>query len=317
MPRALALGAVAVALHAQAAGRVPLATQTGATIMAQPKRRRIIQVPWHFYRHYPADFSAWSRAARGFLGWTSESRDLDLEGAALLLMHLPATGLSPETEWGPDSPRPDLLGTVEWVPRTMELCRHRLPKLVVAARAAGLQVVHVYGGIDPKTKAPCARRSLKEAGEPPTPDQDSLKPDARATAKHRRDVFDLPRKRPEGSPDAKAQLPVELRPTGDDLVVAQSWQLHRLMANRGIRHLIYTGWALNWCLWFSPGGMSDMQRKGYLCSAVRGGCVAIENRESADEEANLEYAYWKTSTMFGYVFDLHELTSALRGMRRP
>jgi hypothetical protein len=93
--------------------------------------------------------------------------------------------------------------------------------------------------------------------------------------------------------------------------VAKSWQLHRLMASRGIDHLIYTGWALNWCLWFSPCGMCDMQRKGYLCSAVRGGCVAIENRESTDTESNLEYAYWKTTTMFGYVFGLHELTGAL------
>ena len=37
-----------------------------------------------------------------------------------------------------------------------------------------------------------------------------------------------------------------------------------------------------------------------------------EARESAVGERNLEYAYWKTSTMFGYVFDLHELTTALR-----
>ena len=55
-----------------------------------------------------------------------------------------------------------------------------------------------------------------------------------------------------------------------------------------------------------------MSRKGYLCSAVRGGCVAIENRESAVGEKNLQDAYWKTSTMFGYVFDLHELTTAMR-----
>lgn len=281
--------------------------------MSESQHPRTTQVPWHFYRHYPADFSAWSRAARGFLGWASEVRDLDLDQTALLLMHLPAAGLSPETEWGPDCPRPDLLGTVEWVPRTMELCRHRLPRLVAAARAAGLQVVHVHGGIDEKTDEPCARRSLQKAGDPPLPDNDRMEPDPAVSARRRRDVFDLPRERPKGSPDVKSELPAELRPTGDDVVVAQSWQLHRLMANRGIDHLVYTGWALNWCLWFSPCGMSDMQRKGYLCSAVRGGCVAIENRESADTEANLEYAYWKTSTMFGYVFELHELAGALRG----
>jgi hypothetical protein len=58
--------------------------------------------------------------------------------------------------------------------------------------------------------------------------------------------------------------------------------------------------------------MSDMKRRGYVCSAVRGGCVAIETKESCVGEKNLEYALWKTSSVFGYVFDLHELTSALR-----
>ena len=269
-----------------------------------------IRLPWHFYRHYPADFSARSKAARGFRGWSREVRDLDLSHAALLLMHLPDAGLTPDTEWGPFSPRPDLLGTVEWVPRTMDLCTQRLPPLVAAARRAGLQVVHVYGGI-PDPKEPCAARSLAEAGSPPPSDEERVPPDADVSRRHTLDVFGTLFKRPEGSPDHEAGLPQVLRPQGDDLVVSESWQLHRLMKKRGITHLLYTGWALNWCLWFSPCGMSDMDRKGYLCSAVRGGCVAIENRESADTESNLEYAYWKTSTMFGYLFDLKELTSEL------
>jgi nicotinamidase-related amidase len=285
--------------------------ETGDNVVAARNSKRIIKVPWHFYQHYPADFTAWSRAARGFKGWTSEVRELDLRKTALLLMHLPDAGLTPDSEWGPNSPRPDLLGTVEWVPRTMELCSHRLPPLVTAAREAGLQVVHVYGGIgDPKE--PCAARSLAEIGSPPSADEDRITADSKVSERHTRDVFGTTFPRPPGSPEHVPGLPEALRPQGNDLVVAESWQLHRLMKNRGITHLIYTGWALNWCLWFSPCGMSDMQRKGYLCSAVRGGCVAIENRESADAESNLEYAYWKTTTMFGYIFDLHELTAALK-----
>jgi nicotinamidase-related amidase len=301
-------------------GLVLLLLLSAATMAQQPadaqseqesSEARVVQVPWHFYRHYPPDFSAWSRAARGFQGWTSEVRGLDLNRTALLLMHLPDAGLTADTEWGPDCPRPDLLGTVEWVPRTMDLCTNRLPRLVEAARDAGLQIVHVYGSISDPDE-PCAARSLAEAGDPPEPDPERITANEAVQARHTRDVFDLPRPRPQGSPDHVPGLPEILRPTGEDLVVAQSYQLHRLMKNRGITHLLYTGWALNWCLWFSPCGMHDMQRKGYLCSAVRGACVAIENRESADTEANLEYAYWKTSTMFGYIFDLHELTSVLR-----
>jgi nicotinamidase-related amidase len=270
---------------------------------------RVIQVPWHIYRHYPADFSAGPAAARGFIGWEVETRPLDLDKTALLLMHLPDAGLTPDSQWGPDCPRPDFLGTVEWVPRTVDLIRNRLPRLVEAARAAGLQVVHVHTRKEYQT-GPCWERSVAEAGDPPGDDTDRID-DEGLLAAHRKDVFQLA-SRPEGSPDHTWGMPEVLMPQGDDLVAGETWRLHRLMKRRGINHLIYCGWALNWCLWFSSGGMCDMSRHGYLCSAVPGGCVAIENRESAEPEANLGYALWKTAVMFGYVFDLDELTDALR-----
>lgn len=265
-----------------------------------------ILLPWCFYRHYPADYSAGAQAARTFHGWTSTVRELDLTRTALLLMHLPDAGLTPDTVWRPDCQRPDLHGTVEWIPRTMELNTKRLPKLVTAARQASLQVVHVRSRIDDWLQ-PQAARSLAEAGPAPVTNNDRITTDAQ----HGQDVFGPMPERPAGSPKHFIGLPNELRTHGNDLVVTESWQLHRLMKNRGITHLIYTGWALNWCLWFSPGGMSDMARYGYRCSAVRRGCVAIENRESAATEANLEYAYWQTSTMFGYIFELADLTAAL------
>jgi nicotinamidase-related amidase len=280
----------------------------GQAVMAQAQPR-VIQVPWHIYRHYPADFSAGPASARGFIGWEAETRDLDLDKTALLLMHLPDAGLTPDSEWGPDCPRPDLLGTVEWVPRTVDMIRNRLPKLVEAARAAGLQVVHVHTRAEYQT-GPCWERSVAEAGDPPPEEIDKID-DEGLLAAHKKDVFQLAA-RPEGSPEHTWGMPEVLMPQGDDLIAGETWRLHRLMKARGINHLIYCGWALNWCLWFSSGGMCDMNRHGYLCSAVRGGCVAIENKASADTEANLEYACWKTSTMFGYVFELDELAEALR-----
>lgn len=248
----------------------------------------------------------------GFRGWESEERELDLSRACLALMHLPDGGLTPDSEWGPDAQNPNYLGTVEWVPRTVDLVTFRLPRLVEAARAAGVQVAHVGVGKRFPTDGPIWDRCVAEAGTAPAADADVIPGGGDWRAQHTRDVFDLPRQNPPNVPPHTFTLPAPLRPQGQDIIAQHPWQLHRLLKNRGIDHVIYTGWALNWCLWFSPCGMSDMNRKGYLCSAVRGGCVAIENRESAVGEQNLEYALWKTSTMFGYVFDLHELTHALR-----
>ncbi len=271
-----------------------------------------ISLPWHMYRHYPADFSKWDAAALGFNGWDSEVRQLDLSRTCLALMHFPDRGLTPDSEWGPDCQNPAYLGTVEWVPRTMDVVTFRMPRLIQAARDAGMLVAHVGMGKRFDTDAPIWDKCVKEAGDPPLPDEDVIEGKPAWKAQHTRDVFDLPRQNPPDVPPHKFTLPEELIPQGDDIIALHPWQLHRLLKNRGIDHIIYTGWALNWCLWFSPCGMADMGRKGYVCSAVRGGCVAIENKESAVGELNLEYALWKTSTMFGYVFELHELTHALR-----
>ncbi len=289
------------------------ATGTANADDSEPPRR-VIRLPWHIYRHHPADFSRWHEAAVGFRGWEAEERELDLDRCCLALMHFPSTGLTPATEWGPDCQNPNSLGTVEWVPRAMDVVTFRMPRLVKGAREAGLLVVHIAGA---PRKGPVWEKSLKEAGDPPPPDPDRITRDGKRWDQHTRDVFDLPRNK-------QASIEIEaprvlgsdrydiLQPREGDICAANAWQLHRLLKNRDVDHIIYCGWALNWCLWFSPGGMCDMNRKGYLCSAVRGGCVAIENRESAVGEKNLQYAYWKTSTMFGYIFDLHELTTALR-----
>ena len=300
--RVLLVAALALGVMTQG-----FADTEGAQTMAD-EAGRTIEVPWHIYRHYPADFAAGTAAARGFIGWQSEVRELDLAHTALVLMHLPDAGLTPDTQFGPDAQRPDVLGTVEWVPRTVDMIENRLPGLVQAARAAGLQVVHVQPNRNYQT-GPCWERSVAEVGERPAADPEKL-PDASLQAAHKREVFELAA-RPEGSPEHEWGMPAVLMPQGDDLVAGESWDLHRLMAKRGITHLVYCGWAINWCLWFSPGGMCDMGRKGYLCSAVRGGCVAIENKVSAETEGNLEYAMWKTAVMFGYVFHLDELTAGL------
>lgn len=289
-----------------------------STANAQPPERRVISLPWGIYRHFPADFSRWNEAATGFAGWDSEVRELDLSRTCLVLMHLPNTGLTVDTEFGPDTRSPDALGTVEWVPRTIQMVAFRLPPLVKAARDAGLLVAHVSGA---DGAGPVWEACLAEVGDPPPPDADRIPVDQERWARHMRDVFDLPR---ETRPEVTYPLPELdfsdawqlLQPQEGDVCASQAWQLCRLLRNRGVDHILYCGWALNWCLWFSPGGMCDMSRKGYLCSAVRGGCVAIENKESAVGERNLEYAYWKTSTMFGYVFDLHDLTHALRDYAR-
>ncbi|MFO7946230.1 MAG: hypothetical protein R6V19_05420 [Armatimonadota bacterium] len=274
---------------------------------------RTIHIPWHMYRHYPPDFSRWRESEAGFGAWDEETRGLDLERSCLAMMHFDGRGLTRETEWGPDCPNPCYMGTISSIPRTMDVIVFRMPRLIEAAREADWQVAHIGVSGPPYIEGDIWQRCVEEAGDPPEgyhPPSEAEEPEWKA--QHRRDVFDLPRPNPPDAPEYEFYLPESMLPHDGDIIAQHPWQLDRLLHNRGITHIIYTGWALNWCLWFSPCGMHDMNRRGYLCSAVRGGCVAVENKESTVGEQNLEYALWKTSTMFGYVFELHELTHALR-----
>jgi len=79
----------------------------------------------------------------------------------------------------------------------------------------------------------------------------------------------------------------------------------------GINHLIYLGFAINWCLLMSPGGMLDMRRYGVICSTIRQAVTAVENRETAETEAAKELALWRVSLAFGFVFELKDVMEML------
>lgn len=280
----------------------------------------IIQLRHHYYRGYPPDFTAGRAAARTFLGWDAHLDGIDLDRSALILMHIPDSGLRPEVAWRPDNPRIDLLGSAEWVPRTMEMVAKKLPPLVDAARQARLQIAHVTMGNWYSRDYPQRKRCVEEAGKAPAPENEPLPPDPAGDWQSRRfkRVFRVPPAAPGADMSIQeTQFYPGLEPRDDDLVCSRTWEFHRLLSARGIDHLIYTGWALNWCLWFSECGMNDMDRLRYRLYAVRGACVAIENAESAEREGNLEYAYWMTAAKFGDIFELGELIAALQSVKIP
>ncbi len=78
-----------------------------------------------------------------------------------------------------------------------------------------------------------------------------------------------------------------------------------------MNHLLYAGFAINWCLLLSPGGMAEMQRYGLMCSAFRDAVTAVENRETARTELCKEIALWRVALAFGFVFTTTDFIAAL------
>jgi len=108
------------------------------------------------------------------------------------------------------------------------------------------------------------------------------------------------------------KFPPAAEPQGVEGVAENAHQLGALCKADVVNHLIYVGFAINWCLLMSAGGMVDMGRRGFMCSTVRQAVTAVENKETARRETCKEIALWRVAISFGFVFDSDDLIRAVK-----
>jgi len=261
----------------------------------------------HYYQQFDVDFAR-DVPAEGYGGWKQADIEMAPEHTAVVVMHAWDCGTREEF--------PGWHRAVEYLPRAEVICRTVFPPLLSAVRASPLQLIHVAGGGDYYQTMPGYRQTVALAG--PTPQQAEQIAAAAALERLRQfrhenvlvgahNAEDVRR----GS--ARLDFLAEARPLGDEPIVDNSRQLFALCAARGINHLIYIGFAINWCLLLSPGGMAEMSQYGVMCSTIRQAVTAVENRETAREELGKELGLWRVALAFGFVFDLQDVLAALQG----
>lgn len=264
-----------------------------------------MRLPARLYRQFDAD-PARAVPAEGYGGWQTTEIELAPTHTALVVMHA----------WDCGQPHefPGWRRAVEYMPRAERILRDVFPPLLAAVRASPLPVFHVVGGSrDYYSHLPGWHRARRLAGEFPAPRPVSPDP-----------VHDSLRRlrTAQGSPGARNIADVTAgfarldfaptgRPVGDEGVAENGVQLAALCRDQGVNHLIYVGFALNWCLLMSPGGMVDMARQGCLCSTIAEATTAVENRETAREEREKQQALWRVAVEFGFVFALDDFLRAL------
>jgi hypothetical protein len=74
-----------------------------------------------------------------------------------------------------------------------------------------------------------------------------------------------------------------IAPTADDVVIASGDQLHRVLRDRRLVHLVYVGFATNICIRFRDYGMRAMKDRGYRPILLRDATSGIETRETYDD----------------------------------
>jgi hypothetical protein len=265
---------------------------------------RLITLQADYYQQFDADLTQ-EVPGESYGGWRCAPVSLDLSHTALVVMHAWETG-TPEQY-------PGWYRAVEYIPRSQEILASVMPALLEAVRTAGMTLIHVVGGGDYYRTYAGYQRAVALAGLPPaisrvTPDPTWEK------LRLFRSQHSFVGEHNQADTDrgfAKLDFPPAARPLGDEGIAENAQQLFALCQASSINHLIYTGFAINWCLLMSPGGMVDMRRTGMICSALRQAVTAVENRESARTQAHKEEALWRVALAFGFVFDVDDLIRQL------
>ncbi|MBB6052529.1 isochorismatase family protein [Armatimonas rosea] len=258
-----------------------------------------------YYQQFDADFAR-EIPAEGYGGWKQADLPIRKEETALVVMHAWDTGTR---ELFPGWHR-----AVEYIPRADHILREVFPPLLAAVRAAGWPVFHVVGGGNYYQHLPGYQ--ARHSTSPRALERDPLR-------LREGGIEELLRFRSENvfvgrhneadvrAGFARLDFPEQARPQGAEGIAEDSEQLAALASAAGVSHLVYVGFALNWCLLLSPGGMVELSRLGYLCSTIREATTAVENAESARTETAKALALWRVALAFGFVFDLADFLEGL------
>ncbi|HOZ46211.1 MAG TPA: hypothetical protein PLO37_02280 [Candidatus Hydrogenedentes bacterium] len=262
-------------------------------------------VPAWYYRHHDADYSL-DVPEEGFGGWIREPLTFSKNHTAVVVMHAWDAGTRDQF--------PGWHRVVPYIPRADAICRDVFPRLLAAVRASDLTLFHVVGGGDYYKHLPGYQHAVEIAGPAPealpTVASDPIR-DALAAHKQTygypatHNLDDIARG------FARLDFAPNTKPLDGEGVAENGHQLHALCREKGINHLIYSGFAINWCLLLSPGGMAEMQKYGLMCSAIRQATTAVENKASARNEWCKELALWRVALAFGFVFDVDDFVGAL------
>jgi hypothetical protein len=266
----------------------------------------------HYYQQFDADVAR-DVPAEAYGGWKQAEVPLAPDHTALVVMHA----------WDCGTPEqfPGWRRAVEYYPRARQILADVFPPLLAAVRASPVRVYHVVGGgRDYYSHLPGFRRAQSLAADATImPRAVPADPVYAALEKFRREhVFVGERNRRDVTAGfAQLGFAPEAMPTGDEGVAEDGAQLGALCRADGVNHLVYVGFAINWCLLMSPGGMVDMRRLGCLCSTIREAVTAVENRETARDEREKQQALWRVALEFGFVFDLADFVAAMKAATAP
>jgi nicotinamidase-related amidase len=205
----------------------------------------------------------------------------------------------------------------DWVPEAHAIIADRIAPVLEAARAAGMAVFHLaqptYAPRYPQFRAIVADPQLQEPAEEEV--AGCVRP--RTFAEHFLGQYGEAFPGPVWETHAEIiDIATPVRPTGDEAVVVDGWQLNGLCRRKDIDTLIYAGFMADLCLMNVPGAIREMfTRFGYTCIALRDCTTAYEYSDTHQGGWMTRAAIRMLETDLGYTALSVDLTAALDNLR--
>jgi nicotinamidase-related amidase len=258
-----------------------------------------MQLTSRYFCAHPSDVS--------MPGVTYDEVDLDPRQTAFIELHCWNVGFSD----GPPPPREYWvdMGSIENHEIGSEIVYNRIKPALDASRAAGLTVFHVQPP-NIAEKHPQSRYML-EPQTPPSPKPEAIPGyrKARAEKVHGPGYMDW-----EGW--KALDVPKVVYPQPDENVIVTGAQFDRILREKGILNLIYTGFATNLCILDSAAAMKEMASYGYRCILIRDCTMAVEFQDTVKDLLNTKVATRYIEAWVGSTIALSEYLAACRDLQR-
>ena len=185
-----------------------------------------------------------------------------------------------------------------WIERASQVLRERVLPVIDAARRAGIPIIH----------APCPEVAAQYAQlehHEPAPKRNANSEWPPAEFKRREGEYHAyrgPREQEPGIRDIREERRmsdlVEVR--DDDIVIATGEQMHAYLKSHGILHLIFAGFATNWCILNRDYGVKAMHERGYNTILLRDATTGVEFPDTLDGLWATELAIREVEQKYGF-----------------
>ena len=100
----------------------------------------------------------------------------------------------------------------------------------------------------------------------------------------------------------------------DEYVVATGDQLQEVAEERGILHMIFAGFATNWCILNRDYGMRAMAQRGYNLILLRDATAGVEFPDTVGEHFATEIAIREVEQQLGFTAANADYFAACNGV---